>query len=296
MRQPDIATRPAADSGAVAIGRRTIHRIGFGALRVTGPGFWGPPADPAECVRVLQHAVALGVNLIDTADSYGPHISEELIRRALHPYPDDLVIATKAGLVHMAPGAGEAEWQPLGRPDYLRMCCETSLRRLGLERIDLFYLHSIDPAVAREEQFGLLKSLLDEGKIGAVGLSNVSVADIEAAQAIVPVAAVQNLYNYAERQSQDVLEYCEAQSIAFVSWAPFAKGALTDGAPTLSRVAASCGASPAQVALAWLLAISPCMVAIPGTATLNHVEENCAAGSLSLTAEQMEALAAMPSP
>jgi pyridoxine 4-dehydrogenase len=269
-----------------AIGERRIHRLGFGAMRLTGPGIWGPPADPEACVAVLRRAVELGVDLIDTADSYGPHVSEELIARALRPYPASLLIATKAGLVRTGPGG----WHALGRPEYLRQECELSLRRLRLERIDLFQLHRIDPRVPAEDQFGLLGELRAEGKIREVGLSEVSVAELEAARGIVPIATVQNRYNLVDRGSDDVLEHCEREDIGFIPWFPIASGDLAAPGGRLDAVAAAIGATPAQVALAWLLARSPVMLPIPGTASLAHLEENCRAAELELSPAQIDEL------
>ena len=283
-------------AGTITIGDFTVRRVGFGALRVTGPGFFGDPADPEHCVRLLRRVVELGVNFIDTADSYGPHVSEEMIKRALHPYPDDLLIGTKAGYIHPSPGATEAEWFALGRPEFLRMSCETSLRRLGVERIDLFQLHRIDPQVPRDEQFGLLRDLVDEGKVGAVGLSEVTVEELEAAREIVPIAAVQNLYNLSGRQSEDVLDHCEAEGIAFVPWAPIAQGDLLESGGPLDEVARETGATPAQAALAWLLRRSPVMVPIPGTSSIEHLEENCVAAAVPLTEDQFQRLSRLGAP
>ncbi|HLI24230.1 MAG TPA: aldo/keto reductase, partial [Acidimicrobiales bacterium] len=218
----DIQTndRPVAASGTFEIAGRKVHRLGYGAMKITGSGVWGPPRKPDRAIATLRRAVELGVNFIDTADSYGPYVSEELIRQALHPYPDDLVIATKAGLVRTGPG----EWHPVGRPEYLRQECEMSLRRLGVEAIDLFQLHRIDPKVPAEEQFGLLAALRDEGKVRHVGLSEVSVDDIEAARQVVPIVTVQNLYNLTERKSEHVLEHCESEGLGFIPWFPIASG------------------------------------------------------------------------
>ncbi len=273
------ASAPVHASGSFAIGGDLpVYRLGFGAMRITGPGIWGPPQDGDEAVAVLRRAVELGVTFIDTADSYGPIVSEELIHQALHPYPEGLVIATKAGLTRSGPDA----WAPVGRPEYLRQQCELSLRRLQVERIDLFQLHRIDPKVPAEEQFGLLAELQAEGKVRHVGLSQVEVADVEAAQAQVPIATVQNLYNLADRSSEKVLELCEARGIGFIPWFPIANGALTRSGGPLQRVAASLQATPAQVALAWLLRRSPVMLPIPGTSKVAHLEENCAAATLRL--------------
>ncbi len=278
-------------AGTLAIGERDVRRLGFGAMRLTGPGIWGPPADPEACVRVLCRAVELGVDLIDTADSYGPHVSEELIARALHPYPENLVIATKAGLVRTGPGG----WHPLGRPEYLRQECELSLRRLRLERIDLFQLHRIDPRVPAEEQFGVLADLQAEGKIGEVGLSEVSVADLEAARRIVRIATVQNRYNLVDRGSEDVLDHCEREGIGFMPWFPIASGDLAAPGGRVDDVVKATGATPAQVALAWLLARSPVMLPIPGTASVDHLEENCAAVGVELSAAQIAELSQVSS-
>ena len=283
-----ISDQPIASSGTFPFGELNVHRLGYGAMQLTGPGVWGPPDDPDECVRVLRRAVELGVDFIDTADSYGPYVSEELIHQALHPYPEDLVIATKAGLTRTGPGV----WPPVGRPEYLRQECEMSLRRLGLERIDLFQLHRIDPKVPAVEQFGLLAELIDEGKVRHVGLSEVSVSDIEAAQKVVPVVTVQNMYNLTERKSEDVLDYCEAHRIGFIPWFPIASGELAKpGGPVDDAVQAT-GATPSQVALAWLLRRSPVMLPIPGTKTVAHVEENCAAATVELSDGQVSALTA----
>ncbi|MDA8341586.1 MAG: aldo/keto reductase [Actinomycetota bacterium] len=291
MTTTNPSHRPVEASGTFEIAGRTVHRLGYGAMQITGTGVWGPPADPATAVAVLRRAVELGVDFIDTADSYGPAVSEELIREALHPYPDTLVIATKAGLVRTGPG----QWFPVGRPEYLRQECEMSLRRLGVERIDLFQLHRVDPAVPADEQFGLLADLVAEGKVAAVGLSEVPVETIEEARKVVPVATVQNLYNLANRQSEDVLDHCTTQAIGFIPWFPIASGNLADPGGPLAEVAAATGATPAQVALAWLLQRSPVMLPIPGTSSLGHVEENCAAAELQLSAEQATSLDAVAS-
>ncbi len=259
---------------------QTVRRLGFGAMRITGPGVWGPPADHDEALRVLRRAVELGVDFIDTADSYGPVVSEELIHEALHPY-GTVRVATKAGLLRTGPD----QWTPCGRPDYLRQQCELSLRRLGVESIDLFQLHRIDPTVPAEEQFGLLKALLDEGKVRAVGLSEVSVEEIRAAQQVVPISTVQNLYNVANRQSEDVLGYCEEQGIGFIPWFPVAAGRLARPGGPLDTAATGLGITVAQLAIAWLLAKSPVMLPIPGTGSVAHLEENCGAGSIVLPDE-----------
>ena len=267
---------------------QTVNRLGFGAMRITGEGIWGPPKDPDECRAVLKRAVELGVNLIDTADSYGPYISEELIREALHPY-GDVKIATKAGFLRIGPNA----WRECGRPDYLRQECEMSLRRLGQESIDLFQLHRIDPSVAREDQFGLLRELLDEGKVQAVGLSEVSVEEIVAARAVVTISTVQNLYNVSNRKSEAVLEYCQHEGIGFIPWYPVAAGSLARSGGALDELAQKNGVTVGQLSLAWLLRRSPVMLPIPGTSKVAHVEENCAAAGVTLDDDTFNALDAM---
>ena len=282
-------SHPIESSGTFNLGDLRVHRLGFGAMQITGKGVWGPPKDHDEAIRVLKRAVDLGVDLIDTADSYGPYISEELIKEALHPYPRGLVIATKAGFVRTGP----EQWHMLGRPEYLRQECEMSLRRLGLERIDLFQLHRIDPAVPAAEQFGLLKDLQDEGKIRQVGLSEVSVAEIKSAQRVVPIVTVQNRYNLIDRKSEGILDYCEKQNIGFIPWFPIASGELARPGTALDTVAREVGATVAQVAIAWLLRRSPVMLPIPGTSTVKHLEENCAAAGVKLTDEQVAKLSAV---
>jgi pyridoxine 4-dehydrogenase len=282
----DTTTRPIDASGTFRFGDIEVHRLGYGAMQLTGEGVWGEPKDRDECIRVLRRAVELGVDFIDTADSYGPYVSEDLIREALHPYTDGLVIATKAGLTRTGPG----EWLPVGRPEYLRQECEMSLRRLGVERIDLWQLHRIDEKVPAEEQFGVMKELVDEGKVRHVGLSEVSVADIEAARKIVPIVTVQNLYNLTNRQSEDVLEYAEREQIGFIPWFPIASGELAKEGGPVDHIVKETGASPSQIALAWLLARSPVMLPIPGTSTVAHVEDNCAAATVTLTPEQVDSL------
>ena len=256
---------------------QTVHRLGFGAMRITGPGIWGYPQDRAECLAVLRRAVELGVDLIDTADSYGPCVSEELITEALHPY-DHVKIATKAGLLQTGPNV----WVPCGRPDYLRQQCELSLRLLSQESLDLFQLHRIDPTVPMDEQFGLLKALLDEGKVQTLGLSEVSVDEIKAAQETIPVATVQNLYNVTNRKNKDVLNYCQEQGIGFIVWFPVAAGDLARSGGPLDTLAVTCGVTVAQLSLAWLLHCSPVTIPIPGTSKLTHLEENCAAAHITL--------------
>jgi aryl-alcohol dehydrogenase-like predicted oxidoreductase len=263
-----------------------IERVGFGALHLTGPGVWGPPADPAGAIALVRRAVELGVTFIDTADSYGPGTSEEVIAEALHPYPDGLVIGTKAGQSRPS----RTEWRPLGRPEYLRQQAELSLRRLRVDRIDLFQLHRIDPKVPADEQFGALKQLQDEGKIRHIGLSEVTVAQLDRAREQIDVVSVQNQYNLVQRQYEDVLEYCERERIGFIPWVPIAHGDLAKPDGPLGRVAQRLGATPAQVALAWLLHRSPVMVPIPGTRSIAHLEENVAAASLSLSDDQLAEL------
>jgi pyridoxine 4-dehydrogenase len=280
--------KPAARSGTFAIGGDLpVHRLGFGAMQLTGPGVWGEPADRSQAIAVLRRAVELGINLIDTADSYGPYVSEELIREALHPYPKGVVIATKAGLARTGP----SRWVPLGRPEYLRQECEMSLRRLGVERIDLFQLHRIDPKIPADDQFGVLRDLQKEGKVRHVGLSEVNVAEIEAARRIVSIATVQNQYNLVYRNSEDVLDFCTRKNIGFIPWFPLATGNLTKPRGALTRIARQLGAQPAQVALAWLLKKSPVMLPIPGTSKVKHLEENAAAALLDLDDSIMEELA-----
>jgi pyridoxine 4-dehydrogenase len=287
MSESDLDTLVGA-SGTFPLGDKTVHRLGFGAMRLTGPGIWGEPKDRPEAIRTLRRAIELGIDFIDTADSYGPYVSEELIREALHPYPANLLIATKAGLVRTGPDA----WVPVGRPEYLRQEAEMSLRRLGVERLDLFQLHRIDPKVPQEEQFGLLADLVREGKVGAVGLSEASVKEVQAARKVVEVASVQNLYNVANRQSEAVLQYCEAEGLGFIPWFPIAAGELARPGGPVDRVVKAVGASPSQVALAWLLKRSPVMLPIPGTSSVRHLEENCAAANVELTDEQMKSLSA----
>jgi aryl-alcohol dehydrogenase-like predicted oxidoreductase len=275
-------------SGTFHLGGRIVHRLGFGAMRLTGPGIWGPPRDRAECLRVLRRAVELGVDFIDTADSYGPEVSEALIREALHPYPAHLVIATKAGLARTGPDV----WIPLGRPEYLRQQCELSLRRLGVEQIDLFQLHRIDPKVPAADQFGVLKQLIDEGKVRHVGLSETSVSEIKAARKVVPIVSVQNRYNLTERGSEAVLRYCEENNLGFIPWFPIASGALAKPGGLLDKLGKETGATPAQLALAWLLRRSPVILPIPGTSTTQHLEENCGAAAVQLTDAQLKQLTA----
>ena len=268
----------AAGAGTFELGGElAVHRLGYGAMRLTGEGIWGPPKDPDNAVAVLRRAIDLGVDFVDTADSYGPYVSEELVRDALYPYRG-VTVATKAGLLRTGPN----RWIPCGRPDYLRQECEMSLRRLGVETIDLFQLHRVDPHVAADEQFGLLADLQREGKVRHVGLSQVSVEQIEEARRIVDVASVQNRYNLVDRSSDAELRYCTEHGIAFIPWAPADAGNLAKEGNAAHEAAVALGATPAQVALAWLLQRSSVMVPIPGTASLEHLEENCAAAGLEL--------------
>lgn len=265
-------------------GDLTVNRLGFGTGQLTGPGFWGAPPDRAEAIDLLRTLPELGIDFIDTADSYGPHICEELIREALHPY-DGITVATKAGYVRPAPYV----FNSFARPDYLRQSCETSLRRLGVETIDVFQLHRIDPEVPRDEQFGVLAELRSEGKIRHVGLSEVGVEEIDAAALVVPIATVQNRYNLADRAAENVLEYCERRGIGFIPWFPLACGVLAQPGGVLASIAAAHEATPSQVALAWLLSHSPVLVPIPGTSSLAHLRENANA-RFTLTVEQQSEL------
>jgi pyridoxine 4-dehydrogenase len=261
-----------------------VTRLGFGAMRITGPGIWGPPDDPEGARRVLRRVVELGMDLIDTADSYGPYVSEELIGETLYPYPDGLVIATKGGLIRTGPG----EWPRDGRPEHLKEACEGSLRRLKLDQIDLYQLHSPDDKVPYEESVGALKDLQDEGKIKHIGISNVSVDELNQARDLVDVVTVQNRYNLEDRHSEDVLEACEDANIGFIPWFPLATGRLAEQGGPLDRVAREHDATPGQIALAWLLARSPVMLPIPGTSSVEHLEENWAAREIELTPEEVD--------
>jgi pyridoxine 4-dehydrogenase len=283
-----------ADSGTIDLGGRTVNRLGFGAMRITGPGIWGPPADPDEAIRVLRRAVELGVTFIDTADSYGPYVSEDLIKQALHDGNGygHVVIATKGGLTRSGPNV----WPPLGRPEYLRQCILMSLRRLGVDQIDLWQLHRIDKQTPREDQFAEVRKFLDEGLTRQVGLSEVGVGDIQAALDFgIPVASVQNRYNLGDRTAEDVLSFCESKNIAFIPWAPVNAGSLARPGGPLDKVAgnhAREGATPAQLALAWLLRRSPVIVPIPGTGSVAHLEDNLGAADLTLTDEEFALLKA----
>jgi pyridoxine 4-dehydrogenase len=268
-------------------GDLTVNRLGFGAMRLTGKGVWGPPDDREECVRVLRRAVELGVNFIDTADSYGPYISEKLIRKALHPY-DGLVIATKAGLLRTGPDV----WIPLGNPSYLRQELEMSLRRLGVDTIDLFQLHRIDPNFPLADQVGELVKFKEEGKIRHIGLSEIDVDQLKAAQQITEIVSVQNMYNLSARGSEPLLDFATSQGVGFIPWFPLASGPLAAADGPLQRIAADHDASASQLALAWLLKRSPVMLPIPGTSKVAHLEENVAAAEITLTDEEFETLAA----
>src|SRR6478609_274389 len=283
-----MTTAQASGTFSIA-GDLPVVRLGYGAMQLTGPGIWGEPRDPDEAIRVLRRAVELGITFIDTADSYGPEVSERLIREALHPYADDVVVATKAGLTRQGPDV----WTQLGQPAYLRQQCEMSLRRLKLERIDLFQLHRIDANYPLEDQVGLLLELQQEGKIRHIGLSEVSVDEIEAARKIAPIATVQNLYNLAERRSEDVLEYCEREGIGFMPWFPLATGQLSKSDGPLADASREHGATPSQLALAWLLRRSPVVLPIPGTSRVAHLEQNTAAAEIELTDAEFDALSAL---
>jgi aryl-alcohol dehydrogenase-like predicted oxidoreductase len=275
----------ASFSGTFQLGDLTVHRLGFGAMRITGKGVWGPPADRREAIAVLKRAIELGINLIDTAESYGPHISEELIAKALHPYPEGLVIATKGGLDRTGPD----QWPINASPQRLREGLEGSLRRLKLDRIDLYQLHRIDPKVPEEEQFGFLQQAQHEGKIRHVGLSEATVKQIERARRYFPVVSVQNRYNVADREWEGVLDYCTREGIGFIPWYPLQLGAAAESA-AMVHVAARHSASPAQIAIAWLLRRSPVMLPIPGTSRVKHLEENVAAGTIQLSADDFDLL------
>ncbi|MFF7331899.1 aldo/keto reductase [Streptomyces sp. NPDC008150] len=290
-------------AGTFEIAGKKVARLGFGTMRLTGLGVWGEPDDREECVRVVRRAVELGVQLIDTADSYGPYVSEEIIREAIHPYRDDVLIATKAGLTRNGPDVirtaegpvrlGPAAWPPVGRPEYLRQQALMSLRRLGMDHIDLFQLHRVDPKVPLEDQVGELKRLQDEGKIVAIGLSQVTVAQIEQARTIAEIATVQNRYNLTDRGSADVLEYCTRHGIGFIPWAPVAAGESARAGGPVERIATAHHTGPLQVALAWLLARSDVVLPIPGTSKVAHLEENLTAATLRLSDAEAAELTAV---
>jgi pyridoxine 4-dehydrogenase len=273
-----MTTIDARQSGQFKLGDRAVNRLGFGAMRITGPGIWGEPADRDEALRVLKRLPEIGVDFIDTADSYGPFVSEDIIAEALHPY-DGLFIATKGGLTRTGPGV----WPPVGRPEYLRQCVLMSLRRLKVDRIDLWQLHRIDPKVPRDEQFGVIADFLKEGLIAHAGLSQVSVTEIEAARKVFEVATVQNRYNLSDRADDDVLDYCQREGVGFIPWYPLASGELAKPGGPVDAIAKAHGATAGQVALAWVLRRSPVMLPIPGTSRVAHLDENVAAASLVLS-------------
>ena len=279
----------AAPSGTFRLGGDLpVVRLGYGTMQLPGEGVWGPPRDRDAAIAVLRRAVEIGVTVFDTADSYGPEVAEDLLREALHPYADDVVIATKAGLTRQGPGA----WTPVGRPAYLRQQCELSLRRLGLDRIDLFQLHRIDAEVPLEDQVGELAALQAEGKIRHIGLSEVGVDQLVEAQQVAPIVSVQNLFNLANRAAEPLLDHCTEQGIGFIPWFPLATGELSRQDGPLAEAAARHEATPSQLALAWLLKRSPVMLPIPGTSSVDHLESNTAAASIELTDEELEALTA----
>jgi pyridoxine 4-dehydrogenase len=282
-----VSAPNAAASGTFMLGGDLpVHRLGFGAMRITGEGIWGPPADHDAAIATLRRALALGINLIDTADAYGPEVSEKLIAEALYPYPEGLVIATKGGLVRPGPG----QWDPDGRPERLREALDGSLKRLRLERIDLYQFHRPDPKVPFEESVGTLADLRRQGKIRHVGLSNVTVEQLRQAQHIVPIASVQNRYNLTDRESENVLEACERENIGFVPWFPLATGNLAKEGSAVEQIARRHNVAPSQVALAWLLKRSPVMLPIPGTSSPEHLEENVAGAGLTLSQDEFKQL------
>src|SRR5919107_5746087 len=281
MTDRDVGPNAAA-AGTLALGDLNVNRLGFGAMRITGPGIWGEPEDPDEAKAVLRRAVEFGINLIDTADIYGPEVSERLIAKALHPYPEGLVIATKGGLTRLEPD----RLVPDGRPEHLREACEGSLRRLGMDRIDLYQFHTPDPKVPFEDSVWALAELRDEGKIHHVGLSNVGVRELEIAIDIVPIASVQNRYNLTDRYSEAVLQACEREEVGFIPWHPLATGRLARSRGLLDEIAGRHDATPSQIALAWLLSHSPAMLPIPGTSSVAHLEENVAAAGLRLSEDE----------
>ncbi|AYJ48825.1 aldo/keto reductase [Rhodococcus sp. P1Y] len=287
----------------ITISGKTVSRLGFGAMRLTGRGIWGAPSDRSECVAVVRRAVELGVQIIDTADSYGPHVSEEIIREAIHPYRDDILIATKAGLTRNGPDVidtpqgpmrvGPEAWPPVGRPEYLRQQALLSMRRLGVEHIDLFQLHRVDPQVPLDDQVGELKSLQEEGKIRSVGLSQVNVEQIIQAQKITNIESVQNRFNVTDRSSRSVVDYCYTAGIAFIPWAPMAAGQLSSSVKVLAEIGARHDATVGQIAIAWLLALRPNIVPIPGTAQRAHLEQNIESARIGLNEEEMRLITAI---
>jgi pyridoxine 4-dehydrogenase len=283
------ATQPAKASGEFLIGGKLpVTRLGYGAMQLTGPGVWGDPKDPDEAVAVLRRAVELGVNFIDTADAYGPFVADLLIKKALHPYPEGVIIATKVGHTRQGPG----QWIPVGRPEYLRQQTELNLRHLGLEQIPLLQLHRVDEHVPLEDQVGELKKLQDEGKVAYIGLSEVTVDQVKAAQRVATIATVQNMYNLANRSAEDVLDYSAAEGIGFIPWFPLATGGLAKPGGPLETLATKHDATPSQLALAWLLHRSPVMLPIPGTSSVAHLEDNVAAAEITLSDEEYAGLEA----
>ena len=283
------ATQPAKASGEFLIGGKLpVTRLGYGAMQLTGPGVWGDPKDPDEAVAVLRRAVELGVNFIDTADAYGPFVADLLIKKALHPYPEGVIIATKVGHTRQGPG----QWIPVGRPEYLRQQTELNLRHLGLEQIPLLQLHRVDPHVPLEDQVGELKKLQDEGKVAYIGLSEVTVDQVKAAQRVATIATVQNMYNLANRSAEDVLDYSAAEGIGFIPWFPLATGGLAKPGGPLETLATKHDATPSQLALAWLLHRSPVMLPIPGTSSVAHLEDHVAAAEITLSDEEYAGLEA----
>lgn len=280
----ELETTHAGRSGTIDVGGDlTVNRLGFGAMRITGPGFWGPPADRDEAMALLRRAVDLGINFIDTADSYGPHISEELIGETLSPYPDDLVIATKGGLERTGPG----RWPANGRPEHLIEACEGSLRRLKLDQIPLYQFHRPDPAVPLEDSIGALVTLKEQGKIRHIGLSNVREEQLRRAQRLTPIVSIQNRYNIIDRGSESLVDLCEQEQLVFLPWAPIQE---VDGSRVVREVAERHNATPRQIVLAWLLARSPSMLPIPGTAVVSHLEDNVAAAAIALTPAEVDSL------
>lgn len=283
--QQTSARPPAAKSGTIALGDMMVNRMGFGAMRITGQGIWGPPRDHQEAIRVLKRTIDLGINFIDTADSYGPHVSEELIAEALYPYPDGLIIGTKGGLLRTGPN----QWPVDASPQHLEEALKGSLKRLKVDRIDLYQLHRFDPKVPRDETMGFLKEMQQQGYIRHIGLSEVDVEAIQFAQQYVEVVSVQNLYNFGQQRWNDVLAFCEANQIAFIPWYPLASGNL-EAEKAIHRVAERHDATEYQIALAWLLAASPVMLPIPGTSSVKHLEENTAAAEIELTEDDLRDL------
>ncbi|OII38672.1 aldo/keto reductase [Plantibacter sp. MMLR14_011] len=285
----DTTTRPATAAGTFALGGDlTVNRLGYGTMQLTGEGVWGEPDDRDGAIRLIKRAAELGVNFFDSADAYGPDVTDTLLRDALHPY-DDIVIATKVGQTRQGPG----EWTPTGVPAYLRQQVELGLRRLAVDRIDLLQLHRIDPTVPFEDQIGELRKLQDEGKIRHIGLSQVSVAEVEAAQQIAPIASVQNLYNLTDRSSEDLLDWSTEHGVAFIPWFPLATGALSKEDSPLTQLAERHDATPSQLALAWLLKRSPVMLPIPGTSSIEHLEDNLQGATIELTDDEFEELSAV---